>query len=101
MYVDIVENRLILREELQICTVIENVKREFFRKKKEEEFEGLESHIIQHEIDHLDGIEEKFIDEENKSQLIKQHNINRNDPCPCGSRKKFEKCCMNSISTYY
>jgi SEC-C motif len=24
--------------------------------------------------------------------------VNRNDPCPCGSGKKFKKCCMNIIS---
>ncbi|MGA2508334.1 MAG: SEC-C metal-binding domain-containing protein [Chitinispirillaceae bacterium] len=23
--------------------------------------------------------------------------VNRNDPCPCGSGKKFKKCCMNII----
>jgi len=23
--------------------------------------------------------------------------VNRNDPCPCGSGKKFKKCCMNLI----
>lgn len=22
--------------------------------------------------------------------------IGRNDPCPCGSRKKFKNCCMNT-----
>jgi len=21
--------------------------------------------------------------------------VNRNDPCPCGSGKKYKKCCMN------
>ena len=21
--------------------------------------------------------------------------IGRNDPCPCGSRKKYKKCCLN------
>jgi uncharacterized protein YecA (UPF0149 family) len=21
--------------------------------------------------------------------------VGRNDPCPCGSGKKFKKCCMN------
>lgn len=21
------------------------------------------------------------------------HKVNRNDPCPCGSSKKFKKCC--------
>jgi hypothetical protein len=24
--------------------------------------------------------------------------VNRNDPCPCGSGKKFKKCCMGLIS---
>lgn len=23
--------------------------------------------------------------------------IGRNDPCPCGSGKKYKKCCMNNI----
>ena len=23
-------------------------------------------------------------------------NVGRNDPCPCGSGKKFKKCCLNS-----
>ena len=21
--------------------------------------------------------------------------VNRNEPCPCGSGKKFKKCCLN------
>lgn len=25
--------------------------------------------------------------------------VNRNDPCPCGSGKKFKKCCMNLLGT--
>lgn len=25
--------------------------------------------------------------------------IGRNDPCPCGSRKKFKKCCLDSFSS--
>lgn len=24
------------------------------------------------------------------------HNVGRNDPCPCGSRKKFKKCCLST-----
>jgi len=24
-------------------------------------------------------------------------NVGRNDPCPCGSGKKFKKCCMNKV----
>lgn len=28
-------------------------------------------------------------------QIINQPKVGRNDPCPCGSGKKFKKCCMN------
>jgi tetratricopeptide (TPR) repeat protein len=27
--------------------------------------------------------------------FTKEKNIGRNDPCPCGSGKKYKKCCMN------
>ncbi len=26
-------------------------------------------------------------------QARKEHTTSRNDPCPCGSGKKFKKCC--------
>lgn len=26
--------------------------------------------------------------------IIKPEKIGRNDPCPCGSEKKYKKCCM-------
>ena len=38
--------------------------------------------IIQHEIDHLDGI-----------LLVDYNKIGRNEPCPCGSKKKYKRCC--------
>lgn len=28
--------------------------------------------------------------------LVKEHKIGRNDPCPCGSGKKYKNCCMAS-----
>ena len=28
----------------------------------------------------------------------KYTDVDRNDPCPCGSGKKFKKCCMNLIT---
>jgi hypothetical protein len=28
----------------------------------------------------------------------KYTDVNRNDPCPCGSGKKFKKCCMGILS---
>ena len=32
-------------------------------------------------------------DNENKPQIDTSHKIGRNDPCPCGSGKKYKKCC--------
>lgn len=28
-------------------------------------------------------------------QQLVDHSVGRNDPCPCGSGKKFKKCCLN------
>jgi len=36
----------------------------------------------------------------NPSQPIRiAATVNRNDPCPCGSGKKYKKCCMNKSTT--
>jgi peptide deformylase len=43
------------------------------------------SRIIQHELDHLSGI-----------LLVDYKKIGRNDPCPCGSKKKYKRCCGKS-----
>ena len=32
-------------------------------------------------------------DEENKPEIDLSQKVGRNDPCPCGSGKKFKKCC--------
>jgi len=50
-----------------------------------------EAVIFQHEFDHLNGIliTDKIYKE------TKQIKVGRNDPCPCGSGKKFKKCCGN------
>lgn len=41
--------------------------------------------------------ERKSIKKEyNKSQIVvRDEKIGRNDPCPCGSGKKYKKCCLN------
>jgi len=44
--------------------------------------------VIQHEIGHMNG--ELCIDHATKSEEIP----GRNDPCSCGSGKKFKKCCI-------
>ncbi len=52
---------------------------------------GFEAEIWQHEVDHLNGVEEKFID---GGLSIKTANPGRNEPCPCGSGKKYKQCCL-------
>ncbi len=34
-----------------------------------------------------------FVEEEKKNQPIRAEKVGRNDPCPCGSGKKYKKCC--------
>lgn len=56
-------------------------------KQRTGEFHGLEAVVLQHEIDHMDGI--LILSRRHR----KQEKIGRNDPCPCGSGKKYKKCC--------
>jgi peptide deformylase len=74
---------------------LQNVLGSWEEKNKEDEQERriLESICIQHEIDHLNGI--TIHDRENKSKpIVSQKKVGRNDPCPCGSGKKYKKCCL-------
>lgn len=32
---------------------------------------------------------------EDEGEVVATPNVGRNDPCPCGSGKKFKKCCVN------
>ncbi len=59
---------------------------------KEDTLSGLEAQVWQHEIDHLEGVQEKICDE-CVTYKREKPKIGRNDPCPCGSNKKFKKCC--------
>jgi peptide deformylase len=52
-----------------------------------ETFKEAQAIICQHEIDHCDGI---LISDKPAEDREK---IGRNQPCPCGSGKKFKKCC--------
>lgn len=40
---------------------------------------------------------EKMLEKIEKEQIVQntKKKIGRNDPCPCGSGKKYKKCCMN------
>ena len=54
--------------------------------------ELLESICVQHEIDHLNGL--RILDRELKFKPIRSNKVGRNEPCSCGSSKKYKKCCM-------
>ncbi len=34
---------------------------------------------------------------EEKKVALPKHEADRNDPCPCGSGKKYKKCCMTKV----
>lgn len=55
-------------------------------------YKGFESQIWQHEVNHLNGVEERI--EELSFKLPKEKEVGRNDDCPCGSGKKYKKCCI-------
>jgi len=52
---------------------------------------------VQHEIDHFNGIlfQEHKSEEQSITVVNSSEKIGRNDPCPCGSGKKYKKCCMH------
>ena len=63
-------------------------------KKHDTEQRLLEAICVQHEIDHLNG--KTMHDREMKLEPTKvEKKVGRNDPCSCGSGKKFKKCCIN------
>lgn len=49
--------------------------------------------VWQHEIDHLNGVEWRL--ENENFQLPKQLKLERNEPCPCGTGKKYKNCCIS------
>ena len=64
---------------------------------KDAELRVLESVCVQHEIDHLNGV--VCMDRKVNTTIVKDKKIGRNEPCPCGSGKKYKKCCINKELT--
>ncbi len=54
--------------------------------------DGIDAVIAQHEVDHMEGI--VFLDRAKKVEPIRSIKIGRNQHCPCGSGKKYKKCCI-------
>ena len=38
-----------------------------------------------------------YLEQKKSGTIIKEKKIGRNDPCPCGSGKKYKKCCGRNI----
>lgn len=69
------------------------------------DFEKLFKLMIEYKAEHLSGLPQwdGIFDEETRKRLtleqkrsktiVKGEKIGRNDPCPCGSGKKYKKCC--------
>jgi peptide deformylase len=55
---------------------------------------GFEAQIWQHEINHLNGVEEQIEEYDYINKISKRIDIGRNDPCPCNSGKKYKHCCL-------
>ena len=58
-------------------------------------YHGFEAQVWQHEINHLNGVEETVTTDWVYVQSIKDIEVGRNEPCPCGSGKKYKQCCLN------
>jgi hypothetical protein len=61
---------------------------------------GIVAMGVQHEIDHLNGLilERNPKAVEVPSLEAPKWKVGRNDPCPCGSMKKFKKCCLSKMT---
>ena len=72
----------------------------FMRYQPEEVWGGIFVIAVQHEIDHLNGIVLPYkegaeeIPYEQEGVRRESPKVGRNDPCPCGSGKKYKKCCI-------
>ena len=61
--------------------------------KQEREIRTLEAVCVQHEIDHLNGM--RILDRAQELIIRRtERKIGRNEKCPCGSGKKYKKCCI-------
>ena len=63
-------------------------------KNEDAQLRTLESVCIQHEIDHLNGV--VCMDRKRETTIVKDKKIGRNELCPCGSGRKYKKCCLNA-----
>ena len=58
-------------------------------------FEDIDKEDIKKDINKFLDNKEKEIKKTSMQNSIKSYKIGRNEPCPCGSGKKYKKCCAN------
>jgi len=80
---------IVAKRHLSITVSYWTIDGEYIENKKLDRFE---SQVFQHEIDHLEGVEEN-VQEPGSTFRRDNEKVGRNDLCPCGSLKKFKKCC--------
>jgi peptide deformylase len=57
---------------------------------------GLRAIAVQHEMDHFAGKLIHDFDIKGTTLQREGQKVGRNDKCPCGSGKKFKKCCLGN-----
>lgn len=69
------------------------------------DFEKLYKKMVEYKAEHLYTLpqwsnifdenkqRELYLEQKRSRTVVKEAKIGRNDPCPCGSGKKFKKCC--------
>ena len=74
----------------------------FYTKELQQQYHFLEEeeerHFLPFQPDNFDEMYYRQMIEdmkENSKPVTSEKKIGRNDPCPCGSGKKYKKCCMN------
>ena len=66
-----------------------------FSAEEENDFFTLVSEIIKH-TRHFQ-YRGKSQSELGQKTVVKEFKVGRNDPCPCGSGKKYKKCCGKAV----
>jgi uncharacterized protein YchJ len=59
-----------------------------------ESIESLDDHSSKSDEEDFSWIGEDDPESEMDDEIIRKEKIGRNEPCPCGSGKKYKKCCM-------
>ncbi len=89
-----------LKEEMELADIDENTAIDL-----DIDYEKLYFNMLQAEADYLYGIPQwdGVLSEERRKEIAKEYKRSkivhvekkpgRNDPCPCGSGKKYKKCC--------